>query len=110
MGDLSVPESAGDGVVTDWLAYGETLSVEPYADQIWAGVWLTGSNGPEGWTNTSAVRSSQVYCISDELLNTPAPTLVSGLRALAGAIHPEIFGSQMGLRSVTQVPGRQVVL
>jgi iron complex transport system substrate-binding protein len=39
-----------------------------------------------------AVRNSQVYCISDELLNTPAPTLVAGLRALAGAIHPEYFG------------------
>ena len=54
VGDLSVPESAGDGVATDWLAYGETLTVEPYADQIWAGVFLTGWNGPEGWTSTSA--------------------------------------------------------
>jgi iron complex transport system substrate-binding protein len=57
-----------------------------------------------GWLATAAVRNSQVYCISDELLNTPAPTLVSGLRALAGAVHPTIFGSQPGLRSVTQVP------
>src|SRR5713226_5142103 len=45
-----------------------------------------------GWSDTSAVRNSQVYCISDELLNTPAPTLTSGLRALAGAIHPGEFG------------------
>lgn len=56
------------------------------------------------WSNTTAVRNSQVYCISDELLNTPAPTLVSGLHALSGAIHPEIFGPQSGLRSITQVP------
>ena len=54
-----------------------------------------------GWSGTTAVRNSQVYCISDELLNTPAPTLVSGLRALAGAIHPEAFGPQPGLRSIT---------
>jgi iron complex transport system substrate-binding protein len=53
-----------------------------------------------GWTNTTAVRNSQVYCISDELLNTPAPTLVSGLRALAAAIHPEMFSKQPGLRSI----------
>ncbi len=53
-----------------------------------------------GWSNTTAVRNSQVYCISDELLNTPAPTLVSGLRALAGAIHPAVFGPQPGLRSL----------
>jgi iron complex transport system substrate-binding protein len=59
------------------------------------------ANG-RGWTDTSAVRNSQVYCISDELLNTPAPTLVSGLRALAGAIHPEVFGSHRGLRSIVQ--------
>jgi iron complex transport system substrate-binding protein len=57
-----------------------------------------------GWSNTTAVRNSQVYCISDELLNTPAPTLVSGLRALAGAIHPAVFGPQPGLRSIAQVP------
>jgi iron complex transport system substrate-binding protein len=53
-----------------------------------------------GWSNTTAVQNSQVYCISDELLNTPAPTLVSGLRALASAIHPALFGPQPGLRSL----------
>ncbi len=53
------------------------------------------------WVNTTAVRNSQVYCISDELLNTPAPTLVAGLRALAGAIHPAVFGPQPGLRSIS---------
>ena len=60
-----------------------------------------------GWSGTTAVRNSQVYCISDELLNTPAPTLVLGLRALAGAIHPAIFGPQPGLRSITHPPRRQ---
>jgi iron complex transport system substrate-binding protein len=54
------------------------------------------------WSNVTAVRASQVYCISDELLNTPAPTLVSGLQALAGAIHPDVFGPQRGLRSINQ--------
>ncbi|MFZ3339407.1 MAG: ABC transporter substrate-binding protein [Terriglobales bacterium] len=41
-----------------------------------------------GWSETTAARNSQVYCISDELLNTPAPTLVAGLHALSAAIHP----------------------
>jgi iron complex transport system substrate-binding protein len=63
-----------------------------------------------GWSDTVAVRNSQVYCISDELLNTPAPTLISGLRALAGAIHPAAFGPQPGLRSVTEVPKTQTRL
>jgi iron complex transport system substrate-binding protein len=60
-----------------------------------------------GWENTAAVRNSQVYCISDELLNTPAPTLVRGLRALAAAIHPAAFGSQPGLCSILRVPQAQ---
>ncbi len=86
-------------IIAAWCGAGDRVPLAKIAN-----------SNERGWTDTSAVRSSQVYCISDELLNTPAPTLVSGLRALAGAIHPEVFGSQMGLRSVRQVPGRQVVL
>jgi iron complex transport system substrate-binding protein len=59
------------------------------------------------WSGTTASRNSQVYCISDELLNTPAPTLMAGLHALAAAIHPEIFRSDgiapAGLRQITEV-------
>ncbi len=57
-----------------------------------------------GWTGTSAARNSQIYCISDELLNTPAPTLIQGLRALAAAIHPESFVTVTGLRSIKEAP------
>jgi iron complex transport system substrate-binding protein len=55
------------------------------------------------WVETIAARHSQVYCISDELLNTPAPTLIQGLHALAAALHPETFVPVPGLRSITQV-------
>lgn len=61
-----------------------------------------------GWSNTTAAKTSQVYCISDELLNTPAPTLLSGLHALAAAIHPEVFSSPRGLRSVTEVTANEM--
>jgi len=57
-----------------------------------------------GWEATTAARTSQIYCISDELLNTPAPTLLQGLHALARAIHPEAFPLVHGLRSITDVP------
>ena len=40
-----------------------------------------------GWQETTAAKTAQVYCISDELLNTPAPSLLTGLHALAMAIH-----------------------
>jgi iron complex transport system substrate-binding protein len=46
-----------------------------------------------GWHGLRAVKSGRAVCISDELLNTPAPTLIGGLQALAGVIHPELFGS-----------------
>jgi iron complex transport system substrate-binding protein len=46
-----------------------------------------------GWQELRAVRNRRVYCIADELLNTPAPTLIDGLRALAQALHPDLFGA-----------------
>lgn len=57
-----------------------------------------------GWQQMRAVRARQVYCILDELLNTPAPTLLGGLRALAAAIHPETFPQPHGLRCILKVP------
>jgi iron complex transport system substrate-binding protein len=55
------------------------------------------------WTKTAAAQTGQIYCISDELLNTPAPTLIQGLHALAAALHPEVFVSAPGLLSITEV-------
>jgi iron complex transport system substrate-binding protein len=52
------------------------------------------------WQSLRAVREGRVYCVPDEFLNTPAPNLIQGLRALAGVIHPEIFGSAQGVRSL----------
>ena len=63
-------------IVAAWCGAGDRVPLAKIASE-------------RGWSETTAVRNSQVYCISDELLNTPAPTLVAGLHALAGAIHPE---------------------
>jgi iron complex transport system substrate-binding protein len=52
------------------------------------------------WEDTPAVKNGCVYCIRDEYLNPPAPTLVKGLRALAAAIHPECFPHVEGIRSI----------
>jgi len=56
------------------------------------------------WQQTSAARSGRVFCIRDEFLNTPAPTLLQGLDALAFAIHPELFPAVKGIRRITAVP------
>jgi iron complex transport system substrate-binding protein len=57
-----------------------------------------------GWQNTRAARSSRVYCVRDEYLNTPAPTLLQGLDALAFAIHPEVFPASQGIRRIAVAP------
>ncbi|MBZ5720461.1 MAG: ABC transporter substrate-binding protein [Acidobacteriia bacterium] len=59
-----------------------------------------------GWLEAPAVKAGRVYCIRDEFLNTPAPTLVQGLRALAAAIHPERFPQPSGLRCIADVRGQ----
>jgi iron complex transport system substrate-binding protein len=56
-----------------------------------------------GWQELAAPQSSRVYCIRDEYLNTPAPTLLRGLDALAFAIHPELFPRPQGIRQITDV-------
>ena len=55
------------------------------------------------WQGTRAAQTSRVYCIRDEYLNTPAPTLLQGLDALAFAIHPELFACTKGIRQITPV-------
>lgn len=56
------------------------------------------------WQGSRAAQASRVYCICDEYLNTPAPTLLLGLEALAHAIHPELFRRTKGIRQITGVP------
>ncbi len=51
------------------------------------------------WQHLAAVQRGRVFCIYDELLNTPAPTLIDGLLALAHAIHPETFSAAPGIRA-----------
>jgi iron complex transport system substrate-binding protein len=86
-----IAEMNPDIIIASWCGAGDRVPLEKMV-------------ATREWSSLEAVRNSRVYCISDELLNTPAPTLVAGLRALAGAIHPGEFGPQPGLRSITQVP------
>jgi iron complex transport system substrate-binding protein len=78
-------------IVAAWCGAGDRVPLE----KIIAG---------RGWQATTAARTGRVFCISDELLNTPAPSLLDGLDALAHAIHPELFPSTKGIRRITSVP------
>jgi iron complex transport system substrate-binding protein len=44
-----------------------------------------------GWQHLSAVRQGRIFCIADEWLNSPAPSILLGLRALAAALHPSLY-------------------
>ena len=91
---------------------GRTVSVEEIArldPEILVAAWCGGGDRvplekiipDRGWQEISAARSGQVFCIPDEFLNTPAPTLLQGLDALAFAIHPELFPRTKGIRQIT---------
>ena len=77
-----------DVIITSWCGAGDRVPLEKIV-------------AARGWQNLEAVRNARVYCITDEYLNTPAPTLIAGLKALASAIHPDLFGeSASGLRRI----------
>jgi iron complex transport system substrate-binding protein len=82
-----------DVVVAAWCGAGDRVPLEKIV-------------GRREWENMRAVRQGRVYCIRDEFLNTPAPTLLHGLQALAAAIHPQDFPQTQGLRCITTVPMR----
>lgn len=67
-----------DIVVASWCGAGNRAPLEKIVAQ-------------RRWEHLAAVRERRIYSVADELLNTPAPTLVKGLHALAGILHPELF-------------------
>jgi len=59
-----------------------------------------------GWEEVKAVKNGRVYCVNDEFLNTPGPTLLNGLYAIAAALWPESFRPPSGLRRISTVPAQ----
>ncbi|HEX3471509.1 MAG TPA: ABC transporter substrate-binding protein [Silvibacterium sp.] len=78
-----------DVIITAWCGAGDRVPLERLVMQ-------------RGWQELRAVKNRRVYCIADELLNTPAPTLIEGLHALAQALHPHLFGT------IVNTSGRQI--
>ena len=85
-----------DIVIAAWCGAGDRVPLEKIV-------------ADRNWQETRAARASRVYCIRDEYLNTPAPTLLHGLDALAFAIHPERFARTKGIRQITCVPSSTAV-
>lgn len=74
-------------ILAAWCGAGDRVPLHKLADR-------------EGWTETTAVRERRVYCVADELFNTPAHTLVGGLRAIRWALHPNLFRRPKGIRGL----------
>jgi iron complex transport system substrate-binding protein len=89
----AVTDANPDIIVAAWCGAGDRVPLEKIVAQ-------------RSWESLIAARERRVYCIADELLNTPAPTLIEGLHALAGVIHPEVFGEppESSVRRIHLIP------
>lgn len=79
-----------DVILAAWCGAGDRVPLERIVEQ-------------RGWTELPAVRAGRVFCISDELLNTPATSLIGGLHAIAWALHPDVFLESGGVRPIRPV-------
>ncbi len=77
-------------LIAAWCGAGDRVPLEKIVEQ-------------RGWTDLPAVRQRKLFCIRDELLNTPASNLIRGLRAIAWALHPELFPHPSGIRQLQAV-------
>jgi iron complex transport system substrate-binding protein len=66
-----------DAMVFCWCGAGDRVPLERVIER-------------RGWQHLSAVRQGRIFCIADEWLNSPAPSILLGLRALAAALHPSL--------------------
>jgi len=75
--------------IAAWCGAGDRVPLEKIVEQ-------------RGWQQIPATKNRRVYSIRDDYLNTPAPSLLLGLGALAAAIHPRHFPQVEGLRSIEE--------
>jgi iron complex transport system substrate-binding protein len=90
-GRQTTPEAVADAdpevVIAAWCGAGDRVPLEKLTMR-------------PGWERMRAVREGRVYCIADELLNTPAPTLTEGLGALMAALDDDFSSTAKGLRRI----------
>lgn len=79
---------APDVIIAAWCGAGDRVPLEKIIHT-------------RNWELLPAAQNQRIYCIEDDFLNTPAPTLVRGLHALAAAIHPQHFPQAQGLRCIS---------
>jgi iron complex transport system substrate-binding protein len=80
-----------DVILAAWCGAGDRVPLEKIVQQ-------------RGWENLRAARDRRIFCINDELLNTPASSLLGGLDAIAWALHPTSFNQPTGIRQIADGP------
>jgi iron complex transport system substrate-binding protein len=83
----AIAHLAPDVIIAAWCGAGDRVPLEKLVEQ-------------RGWRDLPAVRNARIFCISDEWLNTPATSLLHGLRAIAWALHPDRFPKPVGIRQL----------
>lgn len=83
----SVASAHPDAILAAWCGAGDRVPLEKIVVQ-------------RGWQELPAVRKRRIFCINDELLNTPSSSLLGGLNAIAWALHPEMFEQPTGIRRI----------
>ncbi|HEY5328304.1 MAG TPA: ABC transporter substrate-binding protein [Acidobacteriaceae bacterium] len=73
-----VAASDPDALVFAWCGAGDRVPLARVIEQ-------------RHWHDLRAVRNGNVFCVPDEFFNTPAHTLMEGLRSLTAALHPDRF-------------------
>lgn len=76
-----------DYVIAAWCGAGDRVPLERIVEQ-------------RGWRTTKAARERRIFCLPDPWLNTPAPTLLQGLHAIAAILHPQLFPQAAGVRRI----------
>jgi len=74
-------------VLAAWCGAGDRVPLHKLAER-------------DGWAATTAVKERRVFCVADELFNTPAHTLVGGLRVIRWALHPDMYWRPKGIRGL----------
>jgi iron complex transport system substrate-binding protein len=83
----AVADALPEVLIAAWCGAGDRVPLERIIEQ-------------REWEDLPAVRDGRVFCINDELLNTPASNLIEGLHAIAWALHPEMFSQPCGIRRI----------
>ncbi|MGA9566025.1 MAG: ABC transporter substrate-binding protein [Candidatus Korobacteraceae bacterium] len=83
----SIADAQPDVLLAAWCGAGDRVPLEKLVEQ-------------RRWNNLPAVLERRVFCINDELLNTPATSLIAGLHAIAWALHPDQFSRPPGIRQI----------